>query len=123
MSDEFVSTLIHARVQIGGRGAARDQGASAAEVSRAFEVNPNLLHRWRRELSQGRGNAFPGEGKRRWEETRSAELERKAGQQTMEIDFLKRCLRRIEEQRKLRASAGKPPSANRSDNESRRKRR
>ena len=50
-----------------------EQGASAAEVSRAFEVNPNLLHRWRRELRQGRGNAFPGEGKRRWEETRSAE--------------------------------------------------
>ena len=23
------------------------QGASAAEVSRVFETNPNLLHRWR----------------------------------------------------------------------------
>ena len=99
-----------------------DQGASAAEVSRAFEVNPNLLHRWRRELRQGRGT-FPGEGNRRWEETRSAELERKVGQQTMEIDFLKRCLQRIEEQRKLQASAGKPPSANRSGNKSRRNRR
>jgi len=99
-----------------------DQGASAAEVSRAFEINPNLLHRWRRELRQGCGNAFPGEGKRRWEETRSAELERKVGQQTMEIEFLKRCLQRIEEQRKLQASAGKPPSANRSGNKSRRNR-
>ena len=60
-----------------------DQGASAAEVSRAFEINPNLLHRWRRELRQGPGNAFPGEGKRRWEETRAAVLERKVGQQTI----------------------------------------
>ena len=39
-----------------------EQGASAAEVSRAFEVNPNLLHRWRREFRQGPANAFPGEG-------------------------------------------------------------
>ena len=37
-----------------------EQGASAAEVSRAFEINPNLLHRWRREFRQGPGNAFPG---------------------------------------------------------------
>ena len=83
----------------------------------------NLLHRWRRELRQGRGNAFPGEGKRRREETRAAELERKVGRQSMEIDFLKGCLRRIEQQRKLQASAGKPLSATRSGNKSRRHRR
>ena len=99
-----------------------DRGASAAEVARVFEVNPNLLHRWRREFRQGPGNAFPGEGKRRWEESRLAELERKIGQQTMEIDFLKGCLRRIEEQRpqaatgtgrSLRISAGKSKRATR----------
>ena len=100
-----------------------EQGVSAAEVSRAYEVNPNLLHRWRREFRQGPGNAFPGEGKRRWEETRTAELERKVGRQTMEIDFLKGCLQRIEQQRKLQASAGKPLSATRSGNKSRRNRR
>ena len=100
-----------------------DHGASAAEVSRAFEINPNLLRRWRRELRQGPGAAFPGEGKRRWEETRTAELERKVGRQAMEIDFLKQCLQRIEQQRKLQASAGKPLSANRSGNKSRRNRR
>ena len=27
-----------------------EQGTSAGEVSRAFEINPNLLHRWRREF-------------------------------------------------------------------------
>ena len=27
-------------------------GASVAEVSRACEVNPNVLHRWRRELRE-----------------------------------------------------------------------
>ena len=27
-----------------------EMGASMAEVSRVFEVNPNTLHRWRREF-------------------------------------------------------------------------
>ena len=77
-----------------------ERGASVAEVARAFEVNPNVLHRWRGEFRQGPGNAFPGLGKRRWEEGRIAQLERKIGQQTLEIDFLKGCLQRIDEQRK-----------------------
>ena len=85
-----------------------EAGSSVAEVARAFEVNPNVLHRWRKEFRQGPGNAFPGVGKRRWEETRIAQLERKVGQQTVEIDFLKGCLQRIEEQRMLHALTGKP---------------
>ena len=85
-----------------------EMGSSAAEVARAFEINANLLHRWRKEFRHGPGNAFPGTGKRRWEETRVAQLERKVGQQTVEIDFLKGCLQRIEEQRMLQALTGKP---------------
>ena len=89
-------------------------GASVAEVARAFEVNPSLLHRWRQEFREGPGNAFPGWGRRRWEESRGAELERKIGQQALEIDFLKRCLQRMDEQRKLQALAGKRWPMNRS---------
>jgi hypothetical protein len=37
-------------------------------------------------------------------------LERKVGQQTLEIDFLKGCLQRIEEQRMLQALTGNPRS-------------
>ncbi len=70
-------------------------GASVAEVARAFEVSPNVLHGWRREFRQGLGNAFPGLGKRRWDEGRVVQLERKVGQQAWEIDFLKGCLQRI----------------------------
>jgi transposase len=91
-----------------------ETGASIAEVARAFEVNPNMLHRWRQEFRQGPGNAFPGLGKRRWEEGRVAQLERKVGQQALEIDFLKGCLQRIDEQRKLQALNGKPLSTSRS---------
>jgi transposase len=87
-----------------------EQGISIAEVARAMEVNANVLHRWRKEFREGPGNAFPGLGQRRWSEGRTAELERKIGQQTLEIDFLKGCLQRIEEQRMLQASNGNPPS-------------
>ena len=80
-----------------------EMGASVAEVARAFEVNPNVLHRWRREFRQGPGNAFSGLGKRRWEEGRVPQLERKIGQQVLEIDLFKGCFERIDEPRKLQA--------------------
>jgi transposase len=78
-------------------------GASMAEVARASEVNPNVLHRWRRELREHGSQAFSGNGKSRAEENRVAELERKVGRQAMEIDFLQRCLQHVEQQRKLQA--------------------
>ena len=62
-------------------------GASVAEVSRACEVNPNVLHRWRRELREFGPKAFAGPGRNRADENRIAALERKVGQQVVEIDF------------------------------------
>jgi transposase-like protein len=91
-----------------------EQGVSIAEVARGLEVNPNVLHRRRREFRQGPGNAFPGNGKQRWSEGRVAELERKVGQQALEIDFLKGCLQRIEEARMQQALNGSPRSTGRS---------
>ena len=43
-----------------------------------------------------------------------AQLERKIGQQALEIDFLKGCLQGIDEQRKLQALNGSPLSTRRS---------
>jgi transposase-like protein len=91
-----------------------EQGVSIGEAARALEVNSNVLHRWRREFRQGPGNVFPGSGKLRWSDGRIAELERKVGQQTLEIDFLKGCLQRIEEQRMLQALNGSPRSTGKS---------
>ena len=91
-----------------------EQGVSMAEVARGLEVSPNVLHRWRREFRQGPGNAFPGNGKRRWSEGQVAELERKVGQQALEIDFLKGCLQRIEETRMLQVLNGGPRFTGRS---------
>lgn len=80
-------------------------GASVAEVSRACEVSPNVLHRWRREMRNSGVQAFLGPGRKKTTaETHDIfELERKIGRQAMEIDFLRRCLQSVEEQRKLQA--------------------
>ena len=87
-----------------------EAGVSLAEVARGLEVSPNVLDRWRREFRQAPGNAFPGNGQPRWSEVGVAELERKIGQQAVEIDFLKGCLQRVEEQRMLQALPGNPRS-------------
>ena len=78
-------------------------GVSMAEVARACEVNPNVLHRWRRDLQDYGTKAFAGNGQRRADESQVTELERKVGRQALEIDFLRRCLQHVEEQRKLQA--------------------
>ena len=91
-----------------------NSGQTAAEVARALEVHPSDLHRWRRELQEHGERAFNGAGKKRAEETQIAELERKIGQQTIQIDFLKRALQHVEEQRLLRALNNGAPSMGRS---------
>ncbi len=91
-----------------------EAGASVAEVARTYEVNPNLLQRWRLEFRQSPATAFPGQGKRQQAPERVAQLERKIGQQALEIDFLKGCLQRIEAQRQLQAQFPKPLSISKS---------
>jgi transposase len=95
-----------------------EMGASIAEVSRACEVDANVLHRWRREFRDGVDRAFPGLGRKKAEESRAAELERKIGQQTLEIDFLKRALQRVEEARMLQALNRTTPSISKSKKKS-----
>ena len=73
-----------------------------------------MLHRWRREFREGAGNVVSGQRQTALAEGRIAELERKIGQQALEIDFLKGCLQRIEEQRMLQALTGNPRSTGRS---------
>jgi transposase-like protein len=89
-------------------------GQSLAQVARALEVNPSDVHRWKRELQEHGARAFQGSGHKRAEKDRVAELERKIGQQTLEIDFLKRALQHVEEQRLLRALNNGAPSTSRS---------
>lgn len=89
-----------------GAVARLNSGQTMAEVARALEVHPTLVLRWREQLQdRGEEAAFPGRGNgKQQEESRIAELERKVGQQQMEIDFLERALRRIDEQRRLQGA-------------------
>jgi transposase len=95
-----------------------ETGASIAEVARACEVNPNVLHRWRREFRDGVERAFPGNGKSKAAEEHVVELERKVGRQALEIDFLRRVLQRVEEARMLQAMQATAPSTSRSTKKS-----
>jgi transposase-like protein len=78
-------------------------GESVGLLARSLEVNREDLYRWSRDVEKFGVRAFPGVGQKRMEEMRIAELERKIGQQVLEIDFLKRALQHVEEQRQLRA--------------------
>lgn len=89
-------------------------GKTVAEVARALEVDPGDIYRWRKELNEHGARAFTGPGKRRADEDQMAELERKVGRQALEIDFLKRALQHVEEQRLLRALSSGAPSTVRS---------
>ena len=37
-----------------------ERGASVGEVARAFEIDPNMLHRWRQEFQKRQGRSRGG---------------------------------------------------------------
>ena len=66
-----------------------------------YQLSPKRLETWRGEWRAKGELAFPGQGARpqaKLDAERIPELERKIGQQAMEIDFLKKALRRFREQ-------------------------
>jgi transposase len=78
-----------------------DTGKSMGEVARMYQVSPNRLVAWRGEWRAKGEVAFPGHLARpqaKLDAERIPELERKIGQMAMEIDFLKKALRRFREQ-------------------------
>ena len=79
-----------------------DSGKGVAEVARMYQLSPKRLETWRSEWRAKGELAFPGKGAQpqsKLNADRISELERKIGQQAMEIDFLKKTLRRFREQR------------------------
>jgi len=93
-----------------------ESGQTMGEAARALEVHPTVLHRWREQLREcGEDAAFPGRGNHKLqEENRVAELERKIGQQQMEIDFLKRAWQHLDERRRLQAASSGARSTSKS---------
>jgi len=90
-----------------------ESGKSLARVAREIEVHENVVRRWKQEIQQNPSRAFAGNGNSR-STNREAELERKIGQMTLENDFLKKALQRIEEQRLLENAGGGRRSTRRS---------
>jgi len=77
-----------------------DSGKSLAEIARQYQLSPKRLETWKSEWRAKGELAFPGKGARpqaRLDAEHIAELERKIGQQAMEIDFLKKVLQRFKE--------------------------
>ena len=97
-------------------------GEEVPLLARVLEVNSSDLYRWYRESQQSGERAFVGSGQKQREQDRSAELERKIGQQALEIDFLRRALQHVEEQRRLQAVSIGAPSTGTSSGKSKRER-
>jgi transposase len=90
-------------------------GESVAEVARDLKLRGRLLYAWRDKIRTGgpaalreRGRprkgavtapavAAPGEGDLARAQRRVAELERKIGQQQVDLDFFRRALRHVRE--------------------------
>jgi transposase len=73
-----------------------EAGKSQAQVAREYQVTQNTISKWRRQHRQYQDRAFAGRGHAYTDEARIHELERMVGRLTMENDFLKKLLARLE---------------------------
>ena len=75
---------------------AYDSGVSAAELSRQFEIHPNIIFAWAREYRRDPATAFGAADEQnaaaRVDGHRLAELERMVGRLALENEFLKKAL-------------------------------
>jgi transposase len=67
-----------------------EHGYSHAEAGRSLGVNGALIGRWRRQLEEDAGEAFPGKGKRTAEQQRIHDLETENRRLRMEKEILKK---------------------------------
>jgi transposase len=98
-------------------------GEDPGRVARDLEIRTDLLWTWRKRVEEkgeeqlygvgrpkGRGPATPGDAAQK---RRIAELERLVGRQQMEIRFLDKALRRVEELRQEKSDDGEAASSKR----------
>jgi transposase len=75
---------------------AYDSGVSAVELSRQYEIHPNVIYNWSREYRKDPAKAFASSTDQsessEASERRVAELERMIGRLSLENDFLKKSL-------------------------------
>jgi transposase len=87
-----------------------NSGKSAAELSRQYEIHPNVILRWQREFRSNPKAAFAGHGNTWKLEAKLAERERLIGQLYAENALLKKAIADekayLAEQRRLRRAGG-----------------
>ena len=73
-----------------------EAGKSQAQVAREYQLTETTISKWRRQHRQYQDRAFAGRGHAYTDEARLHELERMVGRLTMENDFLKKLLQKLE---------------------------
>jgi transposase len=65
---------------------------TVSDVARNLGINPNLLHRWTRELTVGGTESFPGKGRLSTDEAELRRLRRELEQVKEDREILKKAL-------------------------------
>jgi transposase-like protein len=65
---------------------------TASQVSQEYGVHQNVLQRWKKQLIEEGPEIFEDQRQKKSASDPTAQLERKIGQLTMELDFLKKVL-------------------------------
>jgi transposase-like protein len=68
---------------------------SLAELSKHYEVHPNIISKWKRDFLENSANVFDHQSKEQEKEIDVEKLYAKIGQLEIENDFLKKNLRKI----------------------------
>ena len=71
---------------------AEKDGRKVAEVARDLGINRNLIYKWKQQLDNDQGDAFPGHGRLKPDEERFRKLERELSDVKEERDILKKAL-------------------------------
>jgi transposase len=69
-----------------------EEKRKVAEVARELDIQANLLHRWKRELSEEGNAAFPGKGHQTPEQEELRRLRRELADVKEERDILKKAI-------------------------------
>ena len=70
----------------------QESNRKISDIARELGIRPELLYRWKSELSADPANAFPGKGKLKPEQEQLRRLEQELARVKQERDILKKAL-------------------------------